>query len=169
MVSKCCGAKMTVECSDLSEEALRYLELPRELPLDIDCTHSECIRRQRDNDQRILNKWIKLYDIALKRIAELEAEVTNQKGRVTDLCSLFNDLERDTDKEIASLKEQLAVFTKDIPKGRFCYVRAECESIWCVHEIGGDCSINGQSLGWDGENEAYFKDTGCPVPAKEEQ
>ena len=60
MVSKCCGAKMTVECSDLSEEALRYLELPRELPLDIDCTHSECIRRQRDNDQRILNKWIKV-------------------------------------------------------------------------------------------------------------
>ena len=136
------------------------------MPLDIDCTHSECIRRQRDNDQRILNKWIKVYDIALKRIAELEAEVTNQKGRVTDLCSLFNDLERDTDKEIASLKEQLAVFTKDIPKGRFCYM---ANSIYCEHESGGDCVLLQEALVWDKNKDAYLKAPGCPVPAKEEQ
>ena len=66
----------------------------------------------------------------------------------------------------ASLKEQLAVFTKDIPKGRFCYM---ANSIYCEHESGGDCVLLQEALVWDKNKDAYLKAPGCPVPAKEEQ
>ena len=182
-------------CSDWHKISLQPLaplpaqpELPRELPLAeglIDicggcykeqvCSDGDCIFCQRqikaaatyqqNEDQDTLDKWVKAHQQALKRIAELEAEVTNQKGRVTDLCSLFNDLERDTDKEIASLKEQLAVMENSMDKvnGELGWANRLC--LFChsdsydgsgiVHKV--TCPI-AKSRAW-----------GCPVPAKEEK
>ena len=101
------------------------------------------------------------YQQALTRIAELEAEKETllrwfklQEGTISDLQDM-----------VISLKEQLAVFTKYIPEGRFCYM---ANSIHCEYESGGDCLLLWEALAWDKNKDAYFKAPGCPVPAKEE-
>lgn len=128
-------------------------ELPRELPLEY---LTERIREtlnenyvlkpdgMTDEDCKIhdiLSVFIGCFDKALERIAQLEAE-------------------------IASLKEKLAVFEKDIPKGKYCYIM-DTHTL-CHYINSGVCLILASKLGWDSDEDAYPKAPGCPVPVEEE-
>jgi hypothetical protein len=151
------------------------MELPKELPL-VRTTSSEyelpevwafrkkAFIQQRDASQNILNKWVEAYQQALSRIEELEKQLAELEA-IEKQHQLFNGELR---VENASLQEQLAVFTKDIPKGEYCYVREKSNNTWCEHEIGGSCHLLGVTLDWQRDYDAYTKAPGCPVPAKED-
>ena len=67
------------------------------------------------------------YQQALKRIAELEAQLLDQIGKVTMLIETLNNLEGETDAENASLKEQLAVWLEKCIGCPLCPVPAKEE------------------------------------------
>ena len=100
---------------------------------------------------------------ALKRIAELEADRNAYNSAYYSTLAKKEELEA----EIASLKEQLAVFTKTIPKGSFCEIGAdEC---YCRFVMGECCLLVGRELHFDKKAGEYLKAPGCPVPAEEEK
>ena len=146
-------------------------ELPRELPLFQFVEAGGYVEEY----LRGVGEDQKIYDQALKRIAELEAEIEVRDTRIADLeltkkeallsirrlTVAVNEYEDKTDAEIASLKEQLAVFTKDIPKGEYCGR--------CFHRINNHCGVLDAEVIYSYGAGRYFKAPGCPVPAKEEQ
>ena len=117
---------------------------------------------------------------ALKRIDELEAEIEVRGARIVDLeiakeeallsirrlTTAVNQYEGQTDAEIASLKEQLAVFMDKIPGGEYCWITPNRDGM-CPYQQGGMCFILQRELCWNREIAEYTKAPGCPVPAKE--
>lgn len=169
---------------DLEQALKRIAELPKELPLVSDeiiweafanAGRNEVAATQQGADQAI-------YQQALKRIAGLEAEIEVRDTRIANLeltkeeallsirrlTTAVNQYEGQTDAEIASLKEQLAVFTKDIPEGKYCWITSNREGM-CPYHQGGMCFICRRELRWNRETAEYEKAPGCPVPAKEEE
>lgn len=105
---------------------------------------------------------------ALKRIAGLEQEKADYGLSTfeTGWAQAEGETKAKYEAEIASLKEQLAVVTKGIPKGMSCETGAEEGD--CPYLVGESCVITGKELLLDSHYSVYLKCAGCPVPAKEE-
>jgi hypothetical protein len=86
-----------VECRCSKFSVPAQPELPRELPLIFDedgnYIADKIKLRQCNADQLILNKWIEAYDIALERIARLEADMSNALRLIKTLNDGYNELD----------------------------------------------------------------------------
>ena len=136
-------------------------ELPRELPMaDINedfifyVNDAAAIQHRRDEA---------IYQQALKRIAELEAENAKLSEYLGCIPTYYQGKILTLEAEITSLKEQLAEAQKFdlrqyIPKGKYCNGAVEpCKVRWLLN-----CKVK---MSYD---EPDSKAPGCPVPAIEE-
>ena len=160
--------------ADVKEElGIAQPELPRELPQRIILPQNPLIRAQLDKETLRQTDEVeanKTYQNALKRIAELEAELTEARANSSFglklSCESLMKQNLELQSQEVSLKEQLAVFIKDIPKGKYCYIM-DTHTL-CHYINSGVCLIRAVKLAWDSDEDGYLKCAGCPVPAIEE-